>query len=251
MSGHSKWSTIKRQKGVADARRGQVFTKLTREIVAAVREGGSNPDQNFRLRLVIQRCRDNNMPSENIDRAVKKAAGEGGGTALTEATFEGYGPGGAAILIQVLTDNRNRTLQEIRSILNRGGGNMAAAGAVSWLFESKGVIIVETDEIDAEEVALWAIDAGADDVKIENSLVEIHTELDKLEAARRSLEDKSVPIVSAEIAMIPKTTLELGEDEAISALKLLDRLEELDEVQRVFSNVDFSDEVLERLKAKA
>jgi len=251
MSGHSKWSTIKRQKGVADARRGQVFTKLTREIVAAVREGGSNPDQNFRLRLVIQRCRDNNMPSDNIDRAVKKGAGEGGGTALTEATFEGYGPGGAAILIQVLTDNRNRTLQEIRSILNRGGGNMAAAGAVSWLFESKGVIIVETDEIDAEEVALWAIDAGADDVKIENSLVEIHTELDKLEAARRSLEDKSVPIVSAEIAMIPKTTLELGEDEAISALKLLDRLEELDEVQRVFSNVDFSDEVLERLKAKA
>ncbi len=251
MSGHSKWSTIKRQKGVADARRGQVFTKLTREIVAAVREGGSNPDQNFRLRLVIQKCRDNNMPSENIDRAVKKGAGEGGGTALTEASFEGYGPGGAAILIQVLTDNRNRTLQEIRSILNRGGGNMAAAGAVSWLFESKGVIIVETDEIDAEEVALWAIDAGADDVKIENSLVEIHTELDKLEAARRSLEDKSVPIVSAEIAMIPKTTLELGEDEAISALKLLDRLEELDEVQRVFSNVDFSDEVLERLKAKA
>jgi len=191
------------------------------------------------------------MPSDNIDRAVKKGAGEGGGTALTEATFEGYGPGGAAILIQVLTDNRNRTLQEIRSILNRGGGNMAAAGAVSWLFESKGVIIVETDEIDAEEVALWAIDAGADDVKIENSLVEIHTELDKLEAARRSLEDKSVPIVSAEIAMIPKTILELGEDEAISALKLLDRLEELDEVQRVFSNVDFSDEVLERLKAKA
>ena len=251
MSGHSKWSTIKRQKGVADARRGQVFTKLTREIVAAVREGGSNPDQNFRLRLVIQKCRDNNMPSENIDRAVKKGAGEGGGTALTEATFEGYGPGGAAILIQVLTDNRNRTLQEIRSILNRGGGNMAAAGAVSWLFESKGVIIVETDEIDAEEVALWAIDAGADDVKIENSLVEIHTELDKLEAARRSLEDKSVPIVSAEIAMIPKTTLELGEDEAIRALKLLDRLEEMDEVQRVFSNVDFSDEVLERLKAKA
>jgi len=251
MSGHSKWSTIKRQKGVADARRGQVFTKLTREIVAAVREGGSNPDQNFRLRLVIQKCRDNNMPSENIDRAVKKGAGEGGGTALTEATFEGYGPGGAAILIQVLTDNRNRTLQEIRSILNRGGGNMAAAGAVSWLFESKGVIIVETDEIDAEEVALWAIDAGADDVKIENSLVEIHTELDKLEAARRSLEDKSVPIVSAEIAMIPKTTLELGEDEAMRALKLLDRLEELDEVQRVFSNVDFSDEVLERLKAKA
>ena len=251
MSGHSKWSTIKRQKGVADARRGQVFTKLAKEIMAAVREGGSNPDQNFRLRLVIQKCRDNNMPSENIDRAVKKAAGEGGGTALTEAAFEGYGPGGAAILIQVLTDNRNRTLQEIRSIFNRGGGNMAAAGAVSWLFEPKGVIIVETSQIDAEEVALWAIDAGADDVKIENGFVEIHTELDKLEAERRGLEDKSVPIASAEIAMIPKTTLELGEDEAMHALKLLDRLEELDEVQRVFSNVDFSDEVLERLKAKA
>ena len=251
MSGHSKWSTIKRQKGVADARRGQLFTKLTKEIMAAVREGGGNPDQNFRLRLVIQKCRDNNMPSENIDRAIKKAAGEGGSAALTEASFEGYGPGGVAILIQVLTDNRNRTLQEIRNIFNRGGGNMAEAGAVSWLFEPKGVIIVETSQIDAEEVALWAIDAGADDVKIENGFVEIHTELDKLEAERRGLEDKSVPIASAEIAMIPKTTLELGEDEAMHALKLLDRLEELDEVQRVFSNVDFSDEVLERLKAKA
>ena len=251
MSGHSKWSTIKRQKGVADARRGQVFTKLTKEIMAAVREGGSNPGQNFRLRLIVQNCRDNNMPSENIDRAIKKAAGEGGSAALTEASFEGYGPGGVAILIQVLTDNRNRTLQEIRNIFNRGGGNMAEAGAVSWLFESKGVIIVETNQIDAEEVALWAIDAGADDVKIEKGFLEIYTELDKLETARQALEGNNVSIVSAELSMVPKTTVELGEDEAVRALKLLDRLEEIDEVQRVFSNVDFSDEVMEGLKARA
>lgn len=249
MSGHSKWSTIKRAKGAADAKRGQIFTKLTKEIMVAVREGGSSPEQNFRLRLIIQKCRDNNMPSENIERAIKKGSGEGAGAALAEASFEGYGPGGIAILVQVLSDNRNRTLQEIRSILNRSGGSMAAAGAVSWLFEPKGVITIDTNQIDAEEVALWAIDAGAEDVKIEKSYLEVYTKSDTLEAVRRALEEKEVPIASAELSMIPKTTVDLDEENAIRALKLLDKLEELDEVRRVFSNVDFSEEVLEKLKA--
>jgi len=250
MSGHSKWSTIKRQKGVADARRGQLFTKLAKEIILAAREGGGDPDRNFRLRLAVQKGRDNNMPSENIERAIKKASGEAGGSALAEASFEGYGPGGVAILIQILSDNRNRTLQEIRSVLNRGGGNMAEAGAVSWLFESKGVIMIDSDQVDAEEAALWAIDAGAEDVKIERDSVEVYTALDDLETVRRVLEEKNVPMTSTEMSMIPKSTLELDEGDALRTLKLLDKLEELDEVQRVFSNVDFSEEVLEKLKAE-
>jgi len=249
MSGHSKWSTIKRAKGVADAKRGQIFTKLAKEIMVAVREGGSSPEHNFRLRLIMQKCRDNNMPSENIERAIKKASGEGPGAALAEASFEGYGPGGIAILVQVLSDNRNRTLQEIRSILNRSGGNMAEAGSVLWMFESKGVITIDTNQLDAEEVALWAIDAGAEDVKIEKGYLEVYTTSDTLEAVRHALEEKELPIASAELAMIPKTTVDLDEENAIRALKLLDKLEELDEVRRVFSNVDFSEEVLEKLKA--
>jgi len=251
MSGHSKWSQIKRQKGVTDAKRGQLFTKLAREIMVAVREGGSNPEHNFRLRLILQKCRDNNMPLENIERAIKRAAGEGASIALAEVSFEGYGPGGVAILLQVLTDNRNRALQAIRNIFARGGGSLGEAGCVSWLFELKGVITVETNQINADEVALWAIDAGAEDVKIEKGYLEVHTELDKLEAVRQALEQKNSPIISAEVSMIPKTTLELEEKEAIRALKLLDKLEELEEVQRVFSNVDFSEEVLERLRAQA
>lgn len=251
MSGHSKWSQIKRQKGVTDARRGQLFTKLVREIISAVREGGSDPEHNFRLRLAIQKCRDSNMPLENIERAIKRAAGEGAGTNLAEASFEGYGPGGVAVLLRVLTDNRNRTLQEVRNIFARGGGSLGEAGCVSWLFEPKGVITVETNEINAEEVALWAIDAGAEDVKIEKGYLDVHTELDKLETVRQALEQKNSPIISAEVSMIPKTTLKLEEHEAWRALKLLDRLEELEEVQRVFSNVDFSEEVLEKLRAQA
>ena len=251
MSGHSKWAQIKRQKGVADTRRGQLFTKLAREIMVAVREGGSNPEHNFRLRLAVQRCRDNNMPLENIERAIKRAAGEGAGTALTEANFEGYGPGGVAILLHVLTDNRNRALQEIRNTFARGGGSLGEAGCVAWLFQPKGVITIESSQIDAEEVALWAIDAGAEDVKMERGYLEVHTELDKLEKVRQALEQKNSPIISAEVSMIPKTTVELEEKEAWRALKLLDKLEELEEVQRVFSNVDFSEEVMERLRAQA
>lgn len=251
MSGHSKWSKIKRSKGVADAKRGQMFTKLGREIAIAVREGGPDPEGNFRLRLAIQKCRESNMPMDNVNSAIKRASGAAGGAALIETSFEGYGPGGTAILIQALTDNRNRTLQEVRNAFTRGGGSLAEAGSVAWLFESKGTITVDTGSANGEDIALAAIDAGADDVSIENGYLEVYTAPNKLELVRKALEQAKYAVSSAEISMIPKTTLELGEEEALKALKLMDRIEELDDVQRVFSNVDFSDAVIEKLRAGA
>ncbi len=246
MSGHSKWANIKHQKGAADARRGQVFTKVTREIILAVREGGSNPDGNVRLRLAIQKARDNNMPMDNIERAIKKGAGELEGVSIVEMVLEGYGPGGVAILVQAVSDNRNRTLQEIRSIFSRHGGSLAASGSVAWLFDSRGVITVKTDGLDTEELALQAIDAGAEDVKVEKDFVEIYTRPDELEMVRRALQEKDVPVDSAELSMVPKNMVEPEEKAALQTLKLLDKLEELDEVQHVFSNVDFSDATLEK-----
>jgi YebC/PmpR family DNA-binding regulatory protein len=249
MSGHSKWSTIKRQKGVADARRGQLFTKLAREIIVAVREGGDNPEGNFRLRLVIQKARDNNMPLDNIERAIKRGSGKAEGASLVEMTLEGYGPNGVAILVQALSDNRNRTLQEVRNIFTRHGGNLGEAGCVAWLFDSKGMITVETNGKDSEELALQAIDAGAEDVRIEKDYIEVYTKPAELEKVREALEAKDIAIASAELSMIPKSTIEMEEKAALQTLKLLDKLEELDEVQHVSSNVDFSDAILEKYQA--
>ncbi len=248
MSGHSKWAQIKRQKGITDVRRGQLFTKLAREITVAVRQGGSDPEHNSPLRLVVQKAREHNMPSENIDRAIKRAAGEGEGANLIEATFEGYGPGGVAILLQVVSDNRNRALQEIRHTLSRGGGSLGEAGCVAWLFETKGVITIESSGQEAEEAALYAIDAGAEEVKIEKGYLEIHTKPEELDTVRKAMERKNLSLISSDLPMLPKTTVELEEKTAWQALKLLDQLEELDDVQRVFSNIDFSDEVLEKLR---
>ncbi len=251
MSGHSKWSSIKHQKGVADARRGQLFTKLTREIIVVVREGGSNPEANFRLRLAVQKARDNNMPLENIDRAIKRGSGELEGVTLTEMVLEGYGPSGAAILVQALSDNRNRTLQDIRNIFSRNSGNLGEAGCVAWLFESKGLILVETNSLDTEELALQAIDAGAEDVKIENNYIEIYTMPGDFEAVRAALDKENIPIVSSEVSMIPKTTLELEEKQALQTLKLISKLEDLDEVQSVSSNVDFTESVLDKYQEQS
>jgi len=250
MSGHNKWSKIKRAKGQTDAKRGQVFTKLGREISIAVREGGPDPEGNFRLRLAIQKCRENNMPMDNVNSAIKRASGAAaGGAALQETSFEGYGPKGTAILAQAVTDNRNRTLQEVRNAFTRGGGTLAEAGSVAWLFESKGTITIDTGAANGEDVALAAIDAGADDVSIQSGYLEVYTAPNKLEMVRKALEQAKYTVSSAEIAMIPKTTLELGEDDALRILKLMDRIEELDDVQRVFSNVDFSDAVIEKFRA--
>ena len=250
MSGHSKWSSIKHQKGVTDARRGQLFTKLTREIIVAVRQGGSNPEANFRLRLAIQKARDNSMPLENIERAIKRGSGTMEGAALVEMVLEGYGPNGAAILVQALTDNRNRTLQDVRNIFSRHNGSLGESGCVAWLFDSKGLISIKTSDLDTEELALEAIDAGAEDVKVETSFVEIYTKPEELEMVRTALEEKNLPITSAELSLVPKTMVELEEKPALQILKLLDKLEELDEVQRVSSNVDFSDSVLEKYQSQ-
>jgi len=247
MSGHSKWSQIKRQKGVADAKRGQLFTKLTREIIVAVRQGGANPESNFQLRLAVQKAHDNSMPSENIERAIKRGSGEAGAAALTEIKLEGYGPSGVAVLVEALSDNRNRTVQEVRRLFTRQGGNLGESGCVSWLFESRGVITVESNDSDAEEIALRAIDAGAQDVKTEKGYVEIYTQPQDLEKVRQVIEEKE-HVISTELSLMPQTTVLLEENKAVQALNFLDELEGLDDVQRVFSNIDFSEATLERLR---
>ncbi len=249
MSGHSKWSSIKHQKGLTDARRGQLFTKLTREIIVAVKQGGSDPETNFRLRLAVQRARDSNMPHDNIERSIKRGSGETEGATLVELVLEGYGPSGVAVLVQALTDNRNRTLQDIRNIFTRNGSNLGESGCVAWLFDTRGLIRVDAGDLDTEELALQAIDAGADDVDIEYAHMEIYTRLEGLESVRKALEQKNIPIASAELSMVPKTTVDLEEKAALQTLRLLDRLEELDEVQSVSSNANFTDSVLEKYQS--
>ncbi len=246
MSGHSKWAQIKRQKGANDAKKGQLFTKLGREITIAARSGVPDPDANFRLRLAIGKAREANMPAENIERAIKRAAGAGDGVSIEELSYEGYGPGGAALLVQVATDNRNRAASEVRNAFTRGGGNLGEAGCVAWLFEPRGIITVEPGKADPDEVALTAIDAGADDVQTEDGSVEIYTDPHGLEPVRRKLEEEKLTITSAESTMQPKASLELGEEDSLKLLRLMDRLEELDDVQKVYTNVEFSNDVLEK-----
>jgi len=248
MSGHSKWTQIKRQKGVADARRGQLFTKLGRELAVAVRQGGGNPERNFRLRLAVQKARDSNMPLDSIQRAIRRGVGGSEGASLAEIIYEGYGPGGAAILLEAMTDNRNRTIAEVRNLFSRGGGSLGESGCVTWIFETKGVITVEADQ--AEELALNLIDAGAEDIKIINGSLEVHIKPEDLEGVRKTLEEQNLAIVSAEVLMVPKRTVMLEEKTALQTLRLLDRLEELDEVQRVFTNADFPDEALENYRSQ-
>ena len=251
MSGHSKWNSIKHQKGVADARRGQLFTKLTREIIVVVREGGSNPDTNFRLRLAVQKARDNNMPMDNIERSIKKGSGELEGMTLTELVLEGYGPSGIAILVEALTDNRNRTIQDVRSTFTKHGGSLGENGCVSWIFDARGLISVKAAGLDADDLALNAIDAGADDVKTEGDYVEIYTMPEDLETVRSALETKNIPIASAELLKVPKTMVQLEDKAALQTMKLLEKLEELDEMQHVYSNADFPDAVLEQYELQA
>lgn len=244
MSGHSKWAQIKRQKGVADAKRGQVFTKLGREIAVAAREAGPNPDMNPRLRLALDRARAANMPLDTIDRALKRAAGGGEGVSLDQVTYEGYGPGGAALLVEVLTDNRNRAVAEVRNAFTRGGGSLGEAGCVAWLFDQRGVLTVETDGSDPEEIELQAIDAGAEDVRADGDVVEVYTTPAELEAVRTALIDAGAKIAAAELAMVPKTSIELTPKDAASNLRLMERLEDLDDVQKVSTNLEISEAAL-------
>jgi YebC/PmpR family DNA-binding regulatory protein len=249
MSGHSKWSKIKHQKGADDVKRGNLFTKLTREIIIAAREGGGNSDTNFRLRLAVQKARDNNMPMDNIDRAVKKGTGELGGGSLAEMKLEGYGPSGIAILVNALSDNRNRTVQEVRSTFTRHGGSLGESGCVSWLFENKGIINIKVGDADPDELALAVIDAGAEDVKVEADYLEAYTVPEQLEKVRQALEKDKMQIESSELVMEAKTLVKLDEKTGVQALKLLEKLEEIDDVQNVYSNADIPEEAMAAYQA--
>jgi len=242
MAGHSKWAQIKRAKGVTDAKRGQLFTKLGREIAVAARDG-ADPSGNARLRLAIQRARDANMAMDTIERAIKRAAGAGDAANFHEVSYEGYGPNGVAVLVEALTDNRNRTAAEIRSVFNRGGGNLGESGSVRWLFDERGVIMAEVNGTDPEELALAAIDAGADDVQTYDDAIEIYTEPGRLEDVRAALDRTGIAVASSEVTLVPKVTVELDDQAAQQTLRLLERLEELDDVQRVYSNSDVSEDV--------
>ena len=244
MSGHSKWSTIKRKKGAADAKRGQLFTKLAREIAVAARAGIPDPDANFRLRLAVDKARAENMPKENIDRAIQRAAGSSGGDSYDEIFYEGYGPGGTALMIQAMTDNRNRTVGEVRAVLTRAGGTLGESGSVGWMFDHVGLIALPSDGHDPDEIALVAIDAGAADVQTEDGVVEVYTEVADLARVRDALASSGYDVETAELTMKPKTLLAADPDVAVRAIRLLERLEDLDDVQQVYSNLDVSDEVL-------
>jgi YebC/PmpR family DNA-binding regulatory protein len=244
MSGHSKWSQIKRQKGANDVKRGAIFTKMGREIAVAARAGGADPDGNFRLRLAIEKARAANMPADTIKRAIEKATGGGEAEQYEEIVYEGYGPGGVGVLVEVATDNRNRTAAEIRSIFSKAGGQLAGSGAVAWQFEQRGVISIPRGGIDPDEVALLAIDAGASDVETTTDPLEIYTEPADLEVVQGALTQAGVAIESGDVAMIAKQTVAVDAGKARQNLRLVEHLEDVDDVQRVTSNLELTDEIL-------
>lgn len=248
MSGHNKWSSIKRKKGVADTKRGQVFTKIGREITMAARDGGGDPDGNVTLRLLIAKARAANMPKDNIERSIKRGTGELEGAPLEDMTYEAYGPHGSALIVQALSDNRNRTIAELRATLSRHNGRMGENGSVAWMFDHKGVIEL-TAAGDPDELALELIDMGADDVKVDGKSIEVFTAPADLQKVQQQLEKKKIPFESAELQMVPKTPLELGPAETASTMRLIETLEELDDVQHVYTNVEITDEALAQLEA--
>ncbi len=251
MSGHSKWAQIKRKKAVTDARKGQMFTRLAREIALAAREGGADPAANFTLRLIIDKARTANMPKENIERAIQRGTGALKGEAIEEITYEGYGPGGIALLVQVMTDNRNRAIADIRRVFNRQGGNLGESGSVGWMFDQKGVITVEARGMDPDELGLLALDAGAEDARVDDSFVEIYTEPKDLHIVREALARRRIPIETAEINMVPKSRVQPSDDETLKAMRLIEALEELDDVQRVYSNLEIPESLVDKLEAAA
>jgi YebC/PmpR family DNA-binding regulatory protein len=244
VAGHSKWANIRHRKAAQDAKRGKIYTKLAREITVAAREGGGDPETNPRLRAAIERARKFNMPKENIERAIKRGTGEIAGEAYEEVTYEGYGPGGVAIIVKCLTDNRNRTASEVRHAFSKHGGNLGTSGCVSWMFERKGVITVPADKFDEETVMLAAIDAGADDVVREDDKFVIYTQPTELEAVRKGLLDAGIEVEEAKLDLIPTTTTRVEGETAQKVLKLLMALEDLDDVQEVYSNFDMPEEVM-------
>jgi YebC/PmpR family DNA-binding regulatory protein len=249
MSGHSKWATIKRKKGAADIRRGQMFTKLARELEFAAREGG-DPNFNFRLRLAIDKAKAENMPKDNIDRANKRGAGTGeGATQLEEITYEGYGPHGVGVVIQVVTDNRNRTVSEVRRALTRAGGSLGESGSVAWMFDNKGYITVPMKGLSEDKVFELALEAGAEDVQFTDESAEVYTLPTDLQVVRQAFQDARLPMEGAELSLIPKTYIALSPAETLQVMNLIEALEELDDVTKVYSNLEITDEALAAIEA--
>lgn len=247
MSGHSKWSTIKRKKGVADARRGKLFTKLIREITIAAREGGGDPATNPSLRLAIDTAKSNSMPKDNIERAIKKGTGEGGGAKLEASTYEGYGPAGVAILVNVLTENKNRTISAVRHIFDDHEGNLGAAGCVNWMFNKNGLITIDKKEISEEKLMDIVIAASADDLKEEDDGFEVITAPENFLKVKDELVKQNIKFTSAEVTMIPKNTVKVTGKVAEKVLKLVEALEDNDDVQNVYANFDIDEDELEKM----
>ncbi len=250
MSGHNKWSSIKHKKGAADAKRGKVFTKIIKEIIVAARAGGGDPEMNPRLRTAVAAAKAANMPKDNIERGIKKGTGDLDGVNYEEYSYEGYGPGGAAVMLDILTDNKNRTAADIRHIFNKGNGNLGENGCVSWIFETKGLIICEREKVDAEALFELALEAGADDVIDEEGeeVIEIYTSPEAFEDVRQILENSGVEMASAAVDKIPSNTVELTRKHAEQMLRLMDNLEDCDDVQKVYSNFDIDEALLEELQ---
>lgn len=249
MSGHSKWHSIRRSKGILDQKRGQLFTKLARDITMAAREGGSgDADANFRLRLAVDKAKINNMPADNIQRAIDRGLGKGGEAAIEEIYYEGYAPGGIALLIEAATDNRNRTNSDVRATLSKAGGNPGEPGSVAWMFEQKGLITIDLNgqRLDPDEVMLQAIDAGADDVEVGEDVIEVYTDFKQFAEVRGKLLAAGLQLSGAEKTMLAKTTIQSDGKEALQAMRLIERLEDLDDVQKVYSNLDVTEELAEQ-----
>jgi YebC/PmpR family DNA-binding regulatory protein len=249
MSGHNKWSTIKHKKGAADAKRGKIFSKLIKEITIAARVGGGDPDGNPRLRTAVNAARAANMPKDNVDRAIKRGTGEIAGVSYEEVVYEGYGPGGVAVLVEALTDNKNRTVAEIRHIFDKYNGNLGESGCVAWIFQKKGLIVIPAAQLHEDEVMELALEAGAQDVSHEVDTFEITTEPSDLETVRKAIEDKGWKIELAEITMVPQNNVKLEGKKAEQMLKMMDTLDDHDDLQKVFANFDISDEEMEKISA--
>lgn len=244
MSGHSKWHNIQAKKGKADAARGKIFTKIGREIAIAVREGGANPESNGKLRDVIAKAKANNMPNDNIQRSIKKAAGEGSGLTYEEITYEGYAPGGVAIICNIVTDNRNRTSADVRHIFDKNGGSLGTPGSVSYMFDNKGEIVVEREPgMDEDEIMMMALDAGAEDVKVSDDVFEIYTAPNDFSAVREALENQGLSFLSADKKMIPQNTVAITDPDTVAKIeKLLDMLDDNDDVADVYHNAELPEE---------
>jgi len=248
VSGHSKWSTIKRKKGANDAKRGKIFTKLIKEITVAAKTGGGDPDGNPRLRTAITAAKSENMPKDNIDRAIKKGTGDLDGAVYEEILYEGYGPGGVAVLVETMTDNKNRTVADIRHFFAKSNGNLGESGCVGWMFDKRGVIVVDAGEVDEEKLMDIAIEAGAEDVLEDETTFQVLTAPEDFSEVVDSLEKNGVKAVEATISMVPKNTVDVTEEKpARSLLKLLENLEDHDDVQKVHANFDIPDEIMEKL----